>query len=168
MQGDEAEQHEGEQAVPWSPARWCRSYRYTRCRPPHRPRQALLVDRVLGFDDAAEARAGDREGERPGNDAEKGADHEGPERHAEQRRREIDDEERKSRHEAQEQEIAQRILLEAVASFASQGPALAASTSRRATSRAIRNIDRCADGCRDDCGAALRSASRTAGRRRAS
>ena len=84
-------------------------------------RHALRIFGLRGHDDAVEARTRRREGESRGNDTEKCADNVGLERHAEDRRRDVDEPEGKGRHQAQEEEIAQRILLEALAQLGEPG-----------------------------------------------
>ena len=74
-----------------------------------------------------------------GNDTEKRGDNVGLERHAQDRRRDIDEPERKGRHQAQEQQIAQRILLEALAQLGEPRRRRARSALSPERVRAIRN-----------------------------
>src|SRR5437762_9139841 len=82
---------------------------------------ASSVFGLRGHYDAVEARTRRREGESRGNDTEKCGDNVGLERHAQDGRSDIDEPERKRRHQAQEQKVAQRILLEAGAQLGEPG-----------------------------------------------
>ena len=72
-------------------------------------REAGSVGGLLRDDHAVEAGADEGEDEGRGNDAERGRRGEGREPDAEQRRNEIDEPERKDRHQPQEQQIAESV-----------------------------------------------------------
>src|SRR5262245_35447423 len=85
-------------------------------------RHACRIFGLRGDDDAVETRTCRRERESGGNDTEKCGDNVSPEWHAEDCGGDIDEPERESRHQAQEQKIAQRILLEALAQLGEPRP----------------------------------------------
>src|SRR5262245_2842797 len=77
-------------------------------------RQARPIDGLLGDDHAVEARAQESKHEGGGNDPEEGSRGEGREPDAEQRRNQIDEPERKDRHQPQEQEVVEGVRAETV------------------------------------------------------
>src|SRR5262245_23891850 len=77
-------------------------------------RQAGLIGGLLGLDHAVETRAQESEDEGGGNDPERGSGSEGRERHPEHRRNQIDEPERKDRHQPQEQKVVEGVRAEAV------------------------------------------------------
>src|SRR5947207_13606800 len=85
------------------------------------PSHARRMLDLSGGDDAVETGPGRGKCERCRDNTEKSADDVSLERNAEDRRRDIDKPERKRGNEAQEQEVAQRLLLEALAQLGKPG-----------------------------------------------
>src|SRR3989304_4414203 len=106
---------------------------------------------MLRLDDAVEATAGQREGKSPRDNAKDGGRNIGPEAHAEQPRRQIDQPKRKNRDEPQEQQIAEGILLKSLAKAGKPG---ARTRRQEIAERASgdEKYDRSADGRADDGG----------------
>ena len=82
-------------------------------------RDALLVGHLLGADGALQAGAEKRKREGRRDDADHGRAHEGAQAHAEQRRRQVNEPERK-RHQPQEQHVAEGIGAKALGELGGQ------------------------------------------------
>src|SRR5262249_12788171 len=78
-----------------------------------RLKQRGAIRRGAAFQEAAETRSDAGEDERARDDPDEGANDEGGEAHAEERRRQVDEPERKQRHQAQHEHVAELVLAEA-------------------------------------------------------